>query len=157
MLALGKISEIQGAPVIEEVSTLPIGVQQDINNPYLAPYKHFHDQRFLGVFDPINPFELLNQDNQAIDIVKTTIFKFDTNNETGGINNIPFITKQAKATQLQSTFYLQELSDLDANGNPKLRLQYTQIVMLDFFTRNDNKGLVRWPHVSINTLEKVTS
>jgi hypothetical protein len=51
---------------------------------------------------------------------------------------------------------LQELAEKDANGDPKLRLQYTQTVMLDFFKREDGKeGRIKWPHVSINTMEKV--
>ena len=41
-------------------------------------------------------------------------------------------------------------------GEPKLRLQYTQVVILDFFERRDGlPGLIRWPHVSISTLDKV--
>ena len=28
-------------------------------------------------------------------------------------------------------------------------------IMLDFFDRRDGKGLIRWPHVSINTMEKL--
>jgi hypothetical protein len=57
---------------------------------------------------------------------------------------------------MRSTFWIQELADLDADGNPKLRLQYSQVVMLDFFPRRDGlPGPIRWPHVSINTLERV--
>jgi hypothetical protein len=38
-----------------------------------------------------------------------------------------------------------------------LRLQYLQIVMLDFFPRRDGlPGRIGWPHVSINTLTKVS-
>ena len=57
---------------------------------------------------------------------------------------------------MNSTFWIQELEELDAAGKPKLRLQYSQVVMLDFFPRRDGlPGLISWPHVSINTLEKV--
>jgi hypothetical protein len=34
--------------------------------------------------------------------------------------------------------------------------QYLRIVMLDFFPRRDDlPGRIGWPHISINTLEKV--
>ncbi len=57
---------------------------------------------------------------------------------------------------MKSTFRIQELAEKDDSGNPKLRLQYSQVVLLDFFPRFDGApGLIRWPHVSINTLEKV--
>jgi hypothetical protein len=49
-----------------------------------------------------------------------------------------------------------ELDELTPAGTPRLILQYLQIVLLDFFPRRDGlPGLIRWPHVSINTMEKV--
>jgi hypothetical protein len=62
---------------------------------------------------------------------------------------------------MKSTFWIQELKEKDKNGKPKRRLQYSQLVMLDFFPRVDGlppgccPGPIQWPHVSINTLEKV--
>ena len=36
-------------------------------------------------------------------------------------------------------------------------MQYVQVVMLDFFPRRDGlPGRISWPHVSINTLTKVS-
>ena len=56
---------------------------------------------------------------------------------------------------MKSTFCIQELAP-DAEGAVGLRMQYLQIVMLDFFPRRDGlPGRIRWPHVSINTLTKV--
>ena len=81
----------------------------------------------------------------------------DTTAHTGGINNIPFIVKQANASEMKSTFFIQELAETDEWGNPKLRMQYVQVVQLDFFGRFDGgPGRIKWPHVSINTLEKVS-
>ena len=58
---------------------------------------------------------------------------------------------------MKSTFFIQELAETDEWGQPKLRLQYVQVVQLDFFRRFDGgPGRIKWPHVSINTLEKVT-
>ncbi len=156
VLALGSSSEFNGAPSILDLNGLPVGVTQDLDNPYLAPYKHFHENLFQGLFDPTRPNDLLEAANQGVDIVKTTALVVDSEIPTAGIVNIPFIVRQANATVMKSTFWIQELAELDIHGNPKLRLQYSQLVMLDFFPRRDGlPGLIRWPHVSINTMEKV--
>lgn len=141
VLALGTSAESDGEPRIPDINGLPVGVDQDLSNPYLAPYRHFHENLFEGLFDPVHPNELLRAANQNVVINKTTTLAVDTAIETGGIVNIPFIVEQANAAE---------------KGKPKLRLQYSQIVLLDFFPRRDGfPGLIRWPHVSINTLEKV--
>ena len=159
VLALGKSADaVDGAPAIPDINGLPIGVEQDLESPYLAPYKHFHDDLFEGLFDPTKPNALLEAANQGVDIAKTTALTVDTAIESGGIVNIPFIVKQANATEMKSTFWIQELVEKNGAGQPKLRLQYSQIVLLDFFPRRDGfPGLISWPHVSINTLEKVVS
>lgn len=157
VLALGNSSQHEGAPQIPPVSGLPIGVSQSLSNPYLEPYKHFDDNLFQGLFTPVNPNALLDAANQGVDIVKTTRLDVHSKIETGGIVNIPFIEKEADAAEMTASFFIQELKEKDENGDPKLRLQYTQTVMLDFFERRDGvEGLIRWPHVSINTMEKVS-
>lgn len=156
VLALGTSNRSDGPPEIQDINGLPIGVNQDLDSPYLAPYKHFHDNLFEGLFDPTSPNDLLKAANEGVDIVSTTTLDVDTAIESGGIHNIPFIVKQANASEMRSTFWIQELAELDDSGKNKLRLQYSQIVMLDFFPRADGlPGLIQWPHVSINTLEKV--
>jgi hypothetical protein len=157
-LALGNARIESGPPTIPVVNALPIGVNQDFDvNPYLLPYKHFHDNLFKNLFDPTNPTALLNAANQGVDITRTTVLEFDTTVESGGINNVPFVVKQANASEMKATFFIQELAETDEQGQPKLRLQYVQVVQLDFFPRLDGgPGRIKWPHVSINTLEKVT-
>lgn len=153
VLALGTSGESAGGPDIPDINGLPVGVDQDLNNPYLEPYKHFHDNLFEGVFDPVSPNDLLKQANSGVNIARTTTLPVDTAIESGGIVNIPFIVKQANAAEMKSTFWIQELEEKDGAGNSKLRLQYSQIVILDFFPRRDGMpGLIRWPHISINTL-----
>ena len=155
VLALGKSKLFDGAPTIPDENGLPIGVNNDLDNPYLAPYKHFNDNLFRGVFNPVHPNELLKEANQDVKIARTTELEFDTTFESGGIVNIPFIKRQADATHMKFKLWIQELADQDANGNPKLRLQYTQTIFLEFFKRPDGQpGLIQWPHVSINTMEK---
>lgn len=157
VLALGTSDVREGAADIPEVNGLPVGVAHDLNSPYLAPYKQFNDAPFKGAvtapgfpgFDPVYPNALLRRANQDVDIRKTTVLAVDSTVATAGVTNIPFIVKQANADSMKSTFWVQEL----ACGG--LRLQYSQTVILDFFPRADGlPGLIRWPHVSINTLTK---
>lgn len=168
VLAIGNATNSPGMPTIAAVNALPIGIANPtLANPYLSPYAHYHNAPFRGTvpssvtgfpgFDPTEPQNLLNLNNATFGgvIENTTTLTVDTEVDTGGISNIPFIVKQANAGAMKSTFWIQELSDLDVNGEPKLRLQYLQTVMLDFFPRTDGTaGLIRWPHISINTLEK---
>ena len=157
VLALGRsIPPTDGPPVIPDVLGLPLKVKHDLESRYLEPYKHFHDNPFEGLFDPVNPAELLKAANQGVDIVRTTTLDVDTEADTGGIRNTPFIVKHANASSMRSIFWIQELAETDALGKPKLRLQYLQIVMLDFDPRTTGlPGRILWPHVSINTMAKV--
>ena len=163
-LALGKSSVVDGLAPIPKVDSLPLGVNHDLeNNRYLAPYKHFHDTPFVGTvtfpgfpgFDPVHPEALLDLANGGVNVTSTTVLELDTSHPTGGIKNIPFVVRQADAGSMKSTFFIQELAP-DEEGNVGLRMQYVQIVMLDFFPGRDGlPGRIRWPHVSINTLTKV--
>lgn len=162
LLALGTSKPGTGIP---KISGLPVGITNtdvdDPNNKYLAPYKHFKDHPFHGKapvgFDPTQPNELLRLINQGVKIAKTTEITVDTTLENAGIVNIPFIVKQADAVAMKFTFWIHELEEKNKDGSPKLRLQYSQVVMLDFFPKNDGApGRIQWPHVSINTLDKVS-
>lgn len=175
VLALGRADVFDGPPSIPAVSALPIGVVQDLSLPYLAPYARFHETKFPSesstggnnerIFDPLFPHELLRRANQDpnLKIKRTTVLDFDTELGTGGIHNIPFVVSQANATAMKSTFWIEEVEETKTAEDgtkqtfKKLRLQYLQIVFLDFFPRADGAGLIRWPHISINTLEKVGS
>ena len=165
-LALGTAFDVEGPPRIGRINGLPIGVPQDLEFRYLEPYKFFSENPFFGTvpagipgfpgFDPVEPHKLLEFANQASPVARTTVIELDTLTESGGVNNIPFIVRQANAVSMKSTFWINELEATDANGNPRLQLQYAQIVMLDFFDRFDGlPGRISWPHVSINTLEKM--
>lgn len=158
VLALGSADIVAGMPTIPFIDGLPIGVNRDLDSAYLAPYKHFHDHPFEGLFDPTDPVALLREANAGVNILRTTVLNVDTTRPTGGIANIPFIEQQADAAAMNSTFWIQELDETGPDGTPKLRLQYAQVVMLDFFPRRDGlPGRIAWPHVSINTLEKVSA
>lgn len=156
VLAMGQSSSINGKPAISAIDGRPIGATTDLEHPYLAPYNAFSgNNKFLGLFDVVAPHELLQAGIDAVDqrfgIKKTSVLHFDTKFSTGGIVNIPFVVKQANATEMVATFWVMEL---DSNDDaPKWAISYAQVVMLEFFRRFDNEpGLIKWPHVSINTL-----
>lgn len=158
VLALGTSSVSNNPPTIPQVDGLPVGATHDLeNDKYLGPYAHFHANPFKGTvttpnypgFDPTQPHKLLEFALQGVQVMQTTTLDLDTSTDSGGIHNIPFIIKQANATSMKSTFWIEKLHD------GSLQLQYLQIVMLDFFPRVDGlPGLIGWPHVSINTLTK---
>jgi hypothetical protein len=167
VLALGRSTPpASGPPSIPATSALPIGVanQNPATSPYLAPYLHFIRNPFLGVVPP--PFQgfrpdavhlLLEDAIRSLGPVRqTTTLRFSTAVKTGGIVNIPFIVEQANATEMESTFWILELEELGVGGSPRVIMLYLQVVMLDFFRRTDGQdGLIKWPHVSINTLERL--
>ncbi|MCB2018597.1 MAG: hypothetical protein KDF54_13975 [Hydrogenophaga sp.] len=173
VLALGT-SDLLESPdtstLIPDISGLPVGLaNQDVNDPanrYLVPYKRFHDAPFKGTvagvpgfpgFDPVAPNGLLKLALQGVNVKRTTVLSVDTKTQTGGISNIPFVVQQADAQRMVSTFWIHELRDTDEQGKSRWMLQYLQDVSLDFFPRTDGQpGLIRWPHISINTLDKVS-
>ncbi len=65
VLALGQSSEHPGRPSIPDINGLPIGADQDLKNLYLAPYKHFNDNLFQGLFNAISPNDLLEEANKG--------------------------------------------------------------------------------------------
>ena len=179
VLATGTAAHVDGMPEIPGVSALPFGQFESIdqtppdeydfrdpNEVYLSPYKHYIDTPYVGLvtgvpgfpgFSPRDMNQILNFANQGVEIDKTTILNVDSTREHGGIKNMPFTQREAEPVSMRSTFWLQQLKEKDKNGNPKLRLQYSQIVMLDFFPNRQDQmpGRVQWPHISINTLEKI--
>jgi len=154
---------------------MPIGLspdEADLNKRYLAPYQMFIDDPFKGNvtadgfpgFSPANPLHLLDGaiqrvlDDPAgpfagrggrITEMKTIIVDSDV---MGNVSNIPFVTCEANTTKVNAVFWLQKVEFADGGG-PRFVLQYAQRVMLEFHPRRDGQpGLIRWPHITINTL-----
>ncbi len=59
--------------------------------------------------------------------------------------NIPFVTRNANATQMDAIFWIETVKQPD--GTETLQLQYTQTVILNFLG-------IDWPHISVATLVK---
>ena len=159
-------------PEIPPVSGLPSGRFEDVltpdydfkSDPYLEPYKHYIDNPFMGNvtfpgfpgFSPADMNEILRFANQGVDVVRTTTLTVDSTRKSASISNAPFSVREAEAVSMKSTFWIQELREKDDQGNPRLRLQYSQVVLLNFFRPRQDElpERVVWPHISIATLEK---
>ncbi|TVV71409.1 heme-binding protein [Sphingomonas solaris] len=177
VLALGRSEVHCGMPPIPAISGLPSGRFENVAtadydfrdavnaDPYLEPYRHYIEHPFKGNvsapgfpgFSPADMNELLRFANQGVDIVRTTTLTVDTTRKSGGVRNAPFTVREAEPVSMKSTFWIQELAEKDEYGQSKLRLQYSQIVMLHFFRSREDENPERaaWPHISIATLEKV--
>ena len=173
VLALGTSEVHDGMPTIPPVSGLPSGRFEDVltpgydfgSDPYLEPYKHYIDTPFMGNvtapgfpgFSPADMNQILRFANQGVNVVRTTTLTVDTDRKSGGITNAPFSAREAEPVSMKSTFWIQELDEKDETGKPRLRLQYSQVVMLHFFhpREDDFPGRAVWPHISIATLEKM--
>ncbi len=173
VLAIGKSAVHRGMPRIPPISGLPSGRFENVetpdydfkSDPYLEPYKHYIDNPFMGNvlgvpnfpgFSPADMNKILRFANQGVDIVRTTTLTVDSTRKTAGISNAPFSVREADPVSMKSTFWIQELAELDEQGRPRLRLQYSQVVMLHFFRPREDEFPERavWPHISIATLEK---
>lgn len=148
----------------------------DIVIDYFAPYRHFHENPFKGSinidgfsgFEPVDTTLLLRHSFanilDKIGTIKNVIrLRVDSTIDHAGINrvvnpsigNTPFITRQADTTAMNCTFLIYEIED-STTGGLRYFLQYAQNIILDFIGRPDgHPGRARWPHVSINTLERV--
>ncbi|MFT3776168.1 MAG: hypothetical protein QM820_63300 [Minicystis sp.] len=103
-------------------------------------------------FLPASPNRTLQAAIREQDIVKTVTLDVSTTN-SGGILNIPFVTKNADTTAFRSTFWIETVRD--ASGQEFQQLQYSQVSDLEFLPRFDDPSkLIIWPHVNINTLLK---
>ena len=171
--ALGIAREFDGPPTVEDLSAFPEGVldgdivqaveEASAENSYLFPYHAFDKEPFKGVLDgtpfpgfgPRNSNALL-QLGMPDNVLRTTELALDTTVLEAGIVNIPFIERQADAAEMRSTFWIMELDEPGLHGKNKLVMAYSQFIFLDFFPRRDGiPGLIRWPHISINLMEKI--
>jgi hypothetical protein len=175
VLAIGKSELHDGMPPIPPLSGLPMGRFEDVKtpdydfrdatdpDPYLAPYRHYIDSPFMGKvtdpsfpgFSPADMNEILRFANTNVNVLRTTTLTVDSTRKSAGISNVPFSVREAEPVSMKSTFWIQEVENDD--GSRRLRLQYSQVVMLNFFRPREDEFPDRavWPHISIATLEKV--
>ena len=170
VLAMGTVQIIDGAPEIPAEDARPERIDNDLeNNPYLDPYKHFEDNPFFGNVPrtlpgfpglfPTDANAILRFGDLKNQVKKTTILSFDTKYRNEQltdipISNIPFVTREADATEVHATFWIMELNRQDESAPAEFVMQYSQTVYLEFFDSDEPGKRIRWPHVSINTLRK---
>jgi THAP4-like, heme-binding beta-barrel domain len=155
-VAEGAQDGAQARPTIPKISGLPItgeGMPPGYTDQYLHPS--------VKGFSPVSPNTVLEEDLGNLKVVKTVTLSVSTQTATGGILNIPFVTKNANTTAFQATYWIEtvEVAKKDPSGKVigtehVQQLQYSQQSNLEFFKRPDGHGLIMWPHVNVNTLRK---
>jgi hypothetical protein len=151
LVAIGPFSKFKGAPKIPNISGLPTPVT-GAPNGYSEVYRGKR-----GDFDPQQPNSFLIDQNKKADIVSTLALSVTTSDDVdGGIVNIPFIRQYADAKALESTFWVETVKDA-TTGELSQQLQYSQTVDIYFHKHFDlTPGLIKWPHVTVNTLAFVS-
>ncbi|MGZ8181618.1 MAG: heme-binding protein [Methylobacter sp.] len=143
ILAPGHYQNSNGSPQIPPASTLPGGVD---TTQYKTP-------------DPVanpNPAYTLNPNQALVDALAvnrpTSFIQLDvgTQNHGGGITNIGFEQQHALVEWYCCTYWLEAL-----NGSQNFtQLQYSQSMLMQIPIAG--KGVVSFPHVTTNTLTKVS-
>jgi hypothetical protein len=159
--ATGFVQEVvpDGLPEIPPANTVPfdIGGQPPApgtKNPFAA-YDLGAETKFRttpipdGVTQELidDPNSMLRNDLLGHTLTHITRLIVSTESDDGaaGIGNIPFITKNANAVNLESVFAIEHVQGpLDTEF---LQLQYVQTALLNF-------GGKSWPHVTVGTLIK---
>ena len=135
-----------GNSFIPDISSIP----HPNPTPGIDGYFDRYGQPFeFPQFDPGNPNLFIQNVIEVEKISALTTLNFSTKNASGGILNIPFIQSNINATDMESTFWIEELAD------GSVQLQYSQNIDL-VFPPTGSTVSVTWPHVTVNTLQKVS-
>jgi hypothetical protein len=136
-----------------EANTLPVPVTsgEQFTLAYTDPYTRVPQFPQFNQRDP-NTFLQKTLDEAFAKITSMTTINMSTKHQTGGILNIPFNQTKVQTMDMSATFWIQHIQ-----GQEMPQLQYTQTINLNF-PGNGRKGPmpVIWPHVTVNTLKKVS-
>lgn len=156
LLAQGSSFVVPGGPRIDPASSVPTNsVGPDVGQPltdaaYLAPFTTTPLPPGIPAGAIENPNVVLTEAIKHQSIVETTVLTINTTDEVGGsaggIENIPFVVRNANATSMSAIFWIEKVRHEDGSGH-YLQLQYTQTVILDFLG-------IAWPHIAVGTLIK---
>jgi hypothetical protein len=159
-----------GGPHIEPVDSLPFPLSDPIPALNDVTHKTITDSKYIGPYlnSPLpsdclppglnaaqtikDPTEVLRAQIKRQEIVETAVLSISTAPlQNGGIVNIPFLTKNANAAQMDAIFWIERVRNPTKSSmapNPEyMQLQYLQRVILDFAD-------IHWPHISVATLAK---
>jgi hypothetical protein len=155
--------DVTGYPTIDPVNSTPFkgdvipGLNTNPSDPvtdpaYLAQYI---DGRLPPIGLPAgldaaatikDPTRVLRAQTDGQTVVSTVAINVSTVAPAGGILNIPFIARNAKAAQMDAIFWVSKVKRPD--GQHFMQLQYVQRVILDFIG-------IHWPHFSVATLVRI--
>ncbi len=145
------ILHMNSGPKFEDISTTPISIDGTPFSPgFLNPFVNPPLPPGIKLAYVENPNLLLHDDIAGQKIINTIALVISTNIHNaippvGGVLNIPFVTLNANAIQLDAIFFIETVQQPD--GSTFLQLQYTQRVILNFLG-------IRWPHIQVATLVK---
>lgn len=180
VMAQGGFFTAQGAPSFAVADTTPFTLDSsgnrvnDTSEKYLSALNNAVLPPGITKEILMNPNLLLQQFNDNLvksgkKIVSTTVFQVNATpvggiadvppfkpipGDPGGINNIPFVVKNANANSLSAIFWINTVQNED--GSQFLVVQYSQTVILDFPVPGGDGTLVdiKWPHISVASLIK---
>jgi hypothetical protein len=148
LLAQGSGFEVAGGPVIGPASSTPIDEKTGAPPArlgYLDPFLVAKPPAPIPPAAVANPNLVLSEAIEGQKFSKTVVLTISTE-PAGGIENIPFLVKNADAVSLTAIFWIETIEL--PGGATRLQLQYTQTVALSFLG-------IKWPHVSVATLLKL--
>ncbi|MVU82783.1 hypothetical protein GPX89_36810 [Nocardia sp. ET3-3] len=144
-----EVPDIPGAPTISPLSSVPTGFT--FGGGYFPPTGTVLP---AGIPDAAlqDPTVLLTAVLKEQTVVNTTTL--DVRTGDGDIRNIGFVSANADATTLHSTFWLETLQGSDESE--ALQLQYSQQSILRFPAgpNPDPAKQIDWPHLQVATLLK---
>jgi hypothetical protein len=155
--------EVTGFPTIDPVNSTPFkdAVIPGLNTSPLEPITdptylaQYIDGKLPSIGLPPgldaaatikDPTLVLNAQTEGQTITSTVAINVSTVAPAGGILNIPFVTKNANAVQMDAIFWVSKVRRPD--GQHFMQMQYVQRVILDFIG-------IHWPHFSVATLVRI--
>ena len=155
-------TDVAGGPKIDVVNTLPFTdtvipplngtATKPVTSPeYLAQYLNGKLPN-TKLFEGLNPAATIQDPTVLLrkaiagQVITRTIVLSISTADPGSLINIPFVQKNANATQMDAIFWI-EWVKLES-GRTFLQLQYVQRVILDFIG-------IHWPHISVATLRRI--
>jgi hypothetical protein len=140
-LAQGTHFTDRGPPEIGSIRTTPTG--PSVTPDYLRPYAEATPPPGIPRAAVADPNVVLSGALDRASVLRTTTLEIATT--PGGASNIPFLVRNADATRVSATTWIETVR-LPA-GREGLQLQYSQTVILRF-------AEIDWPHVTVATLTK---
>ncbi len=155
LLAQGRSLTVPSGPEIDVADSTPTfstgpNAGQPVTGQYLDPFTTTPLPPGIPRGAIANPNVVLTDAIKNQKIVETTVLIIDTKTQiggtAGGIENIPFVVRNADATSISAVFWIEKVQREHGDGH-FLQLQYTQTVILNFLG-------IDWPHIQVATLVK---